>query len=174
VSVHLRKGSLVESVVGTVRLRCQMVSKPPYIRNVTFTLMGVPAISEMFSFFECSLPGGAKLCARGLCQGCCYFTITIRLWVAVESVVGTVRLRCQMVSKPPYIRNVTFTLMGCMPRKNFMTSEMFSFFECSLPGGAKLCARGLCQESGRRGPDGRLCQLRDLVRLVSGVPFVVA
>jgi hypothetical protein len=34
--------------------------------------------SEMFSFFECSLPGGAKLCARGLCQGCCYFTITIR------------------------------------------------------------------------------------------------
>ncbi|GAA5963756.1 hypothetical protein JCM8115_004267 [Rhodotorula mucilaginosa] len=35
----------VESVVGTVRLRCQMVSKPPYIRNVTFTLMGVPAIS---------------------------------------------------------------------------------------------------------------------------------
>ena len=37
----------VESVVGTVRLRCQMVSKPPYIRNVTFTLMGVPAISAV-------------------------------------------------------------------------------------------------------------------------------
>lgn len=41
----------VESVVGTVRLRCQMVAKPPYIRNVTFTLMGVPAINAV------SLPG---------------------------------------------------------------------------------------------------------------------
>jgi Ca2+-dependent lipid-binding protein len=42
----------VESVVGTVRLRCQMVSKPPYIRNVTFTLMGVPAISAVGFFFR--------------------------------------------------------------------------------------------------------------------------
>ncbi|GAA5990859.1 hypothetical protein JCM10908_000050 [Rhodotorula pacifica] len=38
--------------------------------------------------------------------------VPVPIWVAVESVVGTVRLRCQMVAKPPYIRNVTFTLMG--------------------------------------------------------------
>ncbi|BGP55089.1 hypothetical protein JCM8202v2_002684 [Rhodotorula sphaerocarpa] len=40
------------------------------------------------------------------------FHAPLPIWVAVESVVGTVRLRCQMVAKPPYIRNVTFTLMG--------------------------------------------------------------
>lgn len=28
----------------TVRLRMQMVPQPPYIRNVTFTLMGVPKV----------------------------------------------------------------------------------------------------------------------------------
>lgn len=39
----------VESIVGTVRLRCQMVSQAPFIRNVTFTLMGVPAIEAVRS-----------------------------------------------------------------------------------------------------------------------------
>lgn len=40
------------------------------------------------------------------------FHIPVPIWIAVESVVGTVRLRCQMVSEAPFIRNVTFTLMG--------------------------------------------------------------
>ncbi|GAA5997362.1 uncharacterized protein JCM10292_000204 [Rhodotorula paludigena] len=40
------------------------------------------------------------------------FHLPIPIWIAVESVVGTVRLRCQMVAQMPYIRNVTFTLMG--------------------------------------------------------------
>ncbi|KAL8286155.1 hypothetical protein RQP46_004643 [Phenoliferia psychrophenolica] len=33
-------------------------------------------------------------------------------WIAVETIVGTVRLRIQIVPDPPFIRNVTFTLMG--------------------------------------------------------------
>lgn len=41
-----------------------------------------------------------------------WFHLPIPIWIAVESIVGTVRLRCQMVSQPPFIRNVTFTLMG--------------------------------------------------------------
>lgn len=40
------------------------------------------------------------------------FHLPVPIWIAVESVVGTVRLRCQMVSEAPFIRNVTFTLMG--------------------------------------------------------------
>ncbi|KAG0149934.1 hypothetical protein CROQUDRAFT_39134 [Cronartium quercuum f. sp. fusiforme G11] len=35
----------VEGLAGTVRLRLQMISEPPYIRNLTFTMMGVPKIS---------------------------------------------------------------------------------------------------------------------------------
>ncbi|CEQ38684.1 SPOSA6832_00141, partial [Sporobolomyces salmonicolor] len=40
------------------------------------------------------------------------FHLPIPIWIAVESIVGTVRLRCQLVSQSPFIRNVTFTLMG--------------------------------------------------------------
>ncbi|GAA5909086.1 uncharacterized protein JCM6883_002600 [Sporobolomyces salmoneus] len=40
------------------------------------------------------------------------FHLPIPLWIAVESIVGTVRLRCQLVAAAPFIRNVTFTLMG--------------------------------------------------------------
>ncbi|SGY31845.1 BQ5605_C002g01266 [Microbotryum silenes-dioicae] len=40
------------------------------------------------------------------------FHLPIPIWIAVESIVGTVRMRCQMVANPPFIRNVTFTLMG--------------------------------------------------------------
>lgn len=42
----------VESIVGTVRLRCQLVAAAPFIRNVTFTLMGVPAIEAVRHFFH--------------------------------------------------------------------------------------------------------------------------
>lgn len=34
----------VESIVGTVRLRIQLVPQSPFVRNVTFTLCGVPSI----------------------------------------------------------------------------------------------------------------------------------
>ncbi|GAA5969047.1 hypothetical protein JCM11641_007450 [Rhodosporidiobolus odoratus] len=40
------------------------------------------------------------------------FHLPLPIWIAVESIVGTVRLRCQMVPQVPFIRNVTFTLMG--------------------------------------------------------------
>lgn len=33
-------------------------------------------------------------------------------WIAVEEIVGTIRLRLQIVSDAPFVRNVTFTLMG--------------------------------------------------------------
>ncbi|KAF5369071.1 hypothetical protein D9758_002979 [Tetrapyrgos nigripes] len=34
----------VEGVVGTIRLRLQFIPEYPYVRNVTFTFMGVPAV----------------------------------------------------------------------------------------------------------------------------------
>lgn len=40
------------------------------------------------------------------------FQIPLPIWVQVEHISGTLRLRCQMVQQPPYIRNVTFSLMG--------------------------------------------------------------
>ncbi|GAA5828103.1 hypothetical protein JCM11251_002590 [Rhodosporidiobolus azoricus] len=40
------------------------------------------------------------------------FHLPIPIWIAVESIVGTVRLRVQMVAQAPFVRNVTFTLMG--------------------------------------------------------------
>ncbi|GAA5950615.1 hypothetical protein JCM10213_006938 [Rhodosporidiobolus nylandii] len=40
------------------------------------------------------------------------FHLPVPIWIAVESIVGTVRLRCQMVAQAPFVRNVTFTLMG--------------------------------------------------------------
>lgn len=35
----------VDQIVGTVRLRAQITSEPPFLRNLTFTLMGVPSVS---------------------------------------------------------------------------------------------------------------------------------
>ena len=38
--------------------------------------------------------------------------IPIPIWVQVEGFCGTVRLRIQFIPDPPYVRNLTFTLMG--------------------------------------------------------------
>lgn len=38
--------------------------------------------------------------------------IPVPIWIAVERIVGTVRLRAQIVSDPPFVRNLTITLMG--------------------------------------------------------------
>ncbi|KAG8908594.1 hypothetical protein FRB99_004882 [Tulasnella sp. 403] len=38
--------------------------------------------------------------------------IPIPIWVQVEGIAGTVRLRIQFIPEPPYVRNLTFTLMG--------------------------------------------------------------
>lgn len=40
------------------------------------------------------------------------FQIPLPIWVQVEHISGTIRLRCQMVQQAPYIRNLTFSLMG--------------------------------------------------------------
>src|SRR5271156_4042906 len=34
------------------------------------------------------------------------------IWVELRGLIGTVRLRIQMTPQPPFIKNVTFTLMG--------------------------------------------------------------
>jgi Ca2+-dependent lipid-binding protein len=34
------------------------------------------------------------------------------IWVELKGLIGTVRLRIQMMPQPPFIKNVTFTLMG--------------------------------------------------------------
>ena len=36
----------------------------------------------------------------------------IAIWVELKGLIGTVRLRIQMMPLPPFIKNVTFTLMG--------------------------------------------------------------
>ncbi|KEP50963.1 hypothetical protein V565_070100 [Rhizoctonia solani 123E] len=38
--------------------------------------------------------------------------IPIPIWIQVEGIVGTVRLRIQFIPEPPFVRNLTFTLMG--------------------------------------------------------------
>ncbi|EJD51313.1 hypothetical protein AURDEDRAFT_159718 [Auricularia subglabra TFB-10046 SS5] len=38
--------------------------------------------------------------------------IPIPIWVQVEGFCGTVRLRIQFIPEPPFVRNLTFTLMG--------------------------------------------------------------
>ncbi|CAD6969557.1 unnamed protein product [Tilletia controversa] len=43
------------------------------------------------------------------------FRFPVPIWAQVEHISGTLRLRCQIVQTPPYIRNLTFTLMG-VPR----------------------------------------------------------
>ncbi|KAE8229644.1 hypothetical protein CF326_g5382 [Tilletia indica] len=43
------------------------------------------------------------------------FRLPVNIWAQVEHISGTVRLRAQIVQTPPYIRNLTFTLMG-VPR----------------------------------------------------------
>ncbi|KDN40023.1 hypothetical protein K437DRAFT_192864 [Tilletiaria anomala UBC 951] len=43
------------------------------------------------------------------------FQIPFPVWVQIEHISGTVRLRCQVISEAPYIRNLTFSLMG-VPR----------------------------------------------------------
>ena len=41
-----------------------------------------------------------------------WLEIPIPLWVQVESLVGTVRLRLQFIPEAPFVRNITFTFMG--------------------------------------------------------------
>ncbi|CAE6468691.1 unnamed protein product [Rhizoctonia solani] len=38
--------------------------------------------------------------------------IPVPIWIQVEQIVGTVRLRIQFIPEPPFVRNLTFTLMG--------------------------------------------------------------
>lgn len=38
--------------------------------------------------------------------------IPIPIWVQVDGIAGTVRLRIQFIPEPPFVRNLTFTLMG--------------------------------------------------------------
>ncbi|KAG8694302.1 hypothetical protein FRC09_009939, partial [Ceratobasidium sp. 395] len=38
--------------------------------------------------------------------------IPIPIWIQVDGIVGTVRLRIQFIPEPPFVRNLTFTLMG--------------------------------------------------------------
>ena len=35
-----------------------------------------------------------------------WFHLPIPIWIQVESIAGTVRLRCQMIQEFPYVRNV--------------------------------------------------------------------
>ncbi|KAG8993711.1 hypothetical protein FRB94_010453 [Tulasnella sp. JGI-2019a] len=41
-----------------------------------------------------------------------WFHIPVPIWVQVEGFAATIRLRIQFISEPPFVRNLTFTLMG--------------------------------------------------------------
>lgn len=51
------------------------------------------------------------------------FQFPFPVWVQIEKLSGTIRLRAQLVSEPPYIRNVTFALMG-VPRIEVSVTPM--------------------------------------------------
>lgn len=39
-------------------------------------------------------------------------SLIVAIWVELKGLIGTVRLRIQMNPRPPFVKNVTFTLMG--------------------------------------------------------------
>lgn len=43
------------------------------------------------------------------------FQLPLPIWAQIEHISGTIRVRAQFISSPPYVRNVTFSLMG-VPR----------------------------------------------------------
>jgi len=45
-------------------------------------------------------------------SSCLKSPLIIAIWVELKGLIGTVRLRIQMNPQPPFIKNVTFTLMG--------------------------------------------------------------
>lgn len=51
------------------------------------------------------------------------FQIPLPIWTQIEHISGTIRIRAQFVSSPPYIRNVTFSLMG-VPRVEVSVQPM--------------------------------------------------
>ena len=48
--------AIVEGFVATVRLRVQFVQNPPFVRNLTVTLMGVPKVEVSVEPFTKKLP----------------------------------------------------------------------------------------------------------------------
>jgi Ca2+-dependent lipid-binding protein len=48
--------AIVEGFVATVRLRVQFIQSPPFVRNVTITLMGVPKVEVSVELFTTKLP----------------------------------------------------------------------------------------------------------------------
>ncbi|CAO1613689.1 unnamed protein product [Parajaminaea phylloscopi] len=43
------------------------------------------------------------------------FQLPLPIWAQIEHISGTIRVRAQFIQSPPYVRNVTFSLMG-VPR----------------------------------------------------------
>lgn len=41
-----------------------------------------------------------------------WLEIPLPVWVQIERIIGTARVRAQIMSEPPFVRNVTFSLMG--------------------------------------------------------------
>ncbi|WFD33258.1 hypothetical protein MCUN1_000071 [Malassezia cuniculi] len=54
------------------------------------------------------------------------FEIPLPIWIQVERVIGTVRLRAQIVSEAPYLRNLTFSFMG-VPKVSISAIPMLRF-----------------------------------------------
>ena len=48
--------TVVEGFVATVRMRIQFIQNPPFVRNVTITLMGVPKVEVSVEPFTKKLP----------------------------------------------------------------------------------------------------------------------
>jgi hypothetical protein len=50
-----------------------------------------------------------------------WFHLPIPIWIQVESIAGTVRLRCQMIQEFPYVRNVSRILLQGLVREESLT-----------------------------------------------------
>lgn len=51
------------------------------------------------------------------------FQIPLPIWAQIDHISGTMRVRAQFISSPPYVRNVTFSLMG-VPRVEVSVQPM--------------------------------------------------
>lgn len=75
--------------------------------------------------------------------------IPIPLWVQIERVVGTVRLRVQIIPDAPFVRNVTFSFVSIWPIQIFTFEALLNTYRvlfCILVDGRS------CRRSFRHSP----------------------
>jgi Ca2+-dependent lipid-binding protein len=87
-------------LVGTVRLRFQMMPEAPFMKDVTFTHQTSLEYQDR------------RPVAYAYCVPLTRHSGQLGLRDKLIELVGTVRLRFQMMPEAPFMKDVTFTLVG--------------------------------------------------------------